>query len=70
MKKWIENLKEKSCGFGAISESLILSELPSELTEDWENHMRGKTCPILDNGDHGVYFFDLQQYLSKHEKTN
>jgi hypothetical protein len=66
MKKWIENLKEKSCGFGALTESLVLSELPSELIEDWENHMRGKTCPILENGDHGVYVWDLHQFLSRY----
>jgi hypothetical protein len=66
MKNWIENLKEKSCGFGAVTESLVLSELPSELTEDWDNFMRGKTCPILDSGEHGVYSWDLQQFLSKY----
>jgi len=65
MKKWIKNLKEKSYGFAAVTESLILSELPSKLTEDWESFMRGKTCPILDNGDHGVYVCDLHQFLDK-----
>jgi hypothetical protein len=69
MKNWIENLKEKSSDFKALPESMILSELPSELTEDWENFMRGKTCPILDNGDHGVYSWDLHYFLSKNEKT-
>jgi|LakMenEpi03Aug12_release.lakeMendotaPanAssembly.Ray.scaffolds.fasta_scaffold844342_3 hypothetical protein len=66
MKNWIKNLKEKSCDFKFVRESLILSELPSEVIEDWENYMRGKTCPILDNGDHGVYSWDLHQFLSRY----
>jgi hypothetical protein len=66
MKNWIENLKEKSSDFKALSESMVLSELPSELTEDWENFMRGKTCPILDNGDHGVYSWDLEQFIDRY----
>jgi hypothetical protein len=63
---WIESLKEKSFDFGAVTESLVLSELPSELNEDWDNFMRGKTCPILDNGEHGVYSWDLHQFLSRY----
>jgi hypothetical protein len=67
MKNWIKSLKEKSCGRREITESLVLSEIPSELTEDWENFMRGKTCPILENGDRGVYSWDLQQFLDKQD---
>jgi hypothetical protein len=66
MKNWIENLKEKSRDFEFATESLVLSELPSELVEDWEIFMRGKTCPILENGDHGVYVWDLHQFLSRY----
>jgi hypothetical protein len=36
------------------------------LVEDWEIFMRGKTCPILENGDHGVYVWDLHQFLSRY----
>jgi hypothetical protein len=48
-----------------IKESEILFNLPQELHSDWDNFMRGKTCPILDNGDHGVYSWDLNQFLNK-----
>jgi hypothetical protein len=48
-----------------IKESDILFNLPQELHSDWDNFMRGKTCPILDNGDHGVYSWDLNQFLNK-----
>jgi hypothetical protein len=30
--------------------------------------MRGKTCPILDTGDHGVYPWDLSQFVDFLEK--
>ena len=48
-----------------IKESEILFNLPKELHNDWDNFMRGKTCPILDNGDHGVYSWDLNQFLNR-----
>jgi hypothetical protein len=48
-----------------IKESEILFNLPQELHSDWDNFMRGKTCPILDNGDHGVYSWDLNQFLNR-----
>ena len=65
MKSWIEILNEKSLEASTIKESEILYNLPSELHESWDNFMRGKTCPVLDNGDHGVYAWDLSQFLNK-----
>jgi hypothetical protein len=66
MKNWIESLKEKSRDFEYVSEDLILSELPSELIEEWEKYMRGKTCPIIDTGI-GIYSCDLRQFLLMHD---
>jgi hypothetical protein len=40
--------------------------LPHEKYNDWDNFMRGKTCPILDNGDYGVYSWDLKKFLDNH----
>ncbi len=48
-----------------IKESEILFNLPQNLHNEWDNFMRGKTCPILDNGDHGVYSWDLNQFLNR-----
>jgi hypothetical protein len=58
----LENLCLKS---NTIKESDILFNLPYELHNDWDNFMRGKTCPLLDNGDYGVYKWDLNQFLNK-----
>lgn len=58
----LENISLKS---KEIKESEVLLNLPQELHNDWDNFMRGKTCPILDNGDHGVYSWDLNQFLNK-----
>jgi hypothetical protein len=30
----------------------------------WDVFMRGKTCPILENGEQGVYGWDLKQFLN------
>lgn len=48
-----------------IKESEILFNLPHDLHNDWDNFMRGKTCPLLDNGDHGIYAWDLNQFLNR-----
>lgn len=69
MNDWIENLKEKSTETQAIKESEILISLPYELHEKWDNFMRGKTCPILDDGDHGVYNWDLKDFLQYIKKN-
>lgn len=65
MNNWIENLEKLTLENSAIKESEILLALPPELHSEWDNFMRGKTCPLLDNGDHGVYGWDLNQFLNK-----
>lgn len=65
MNNWIEVLENLSSKGKEIKESEILFNLPSNLYSDWDNFMRGKTCPILENGDHGVYSWDLNQFLSR-----
>jgi hypothetical protein len=66
MKNWIKILKQKSTEANDIKESEIIINIPSELHNDWDNFMRGKTCPILDDGDHGVFAWDLIQFLNKY----
>ena len=65
MNNWTEKLQLLSLESNALPESKILSNLPHEKQNDWDNFMRGKTCPILDNGDHGVYSWDLKQFLAR-----
>jgi hypothetical protein len=65
MNNWIQNLEKISLNAGHIKESEILFNLPSSLHNDWDNFMRGKTCPVLENGDHGVYSWDLNQFLNR-----
>jgi hypothetical protein len=65
MKDWIQILNDKSLESQALKESEILINIPNELREEWDNFMRGKTCPVLDDGDHGVYSWDLSQFLNK-----
>ena len=65
MNNWIDTLKKLSSESSAVEESKVLVTLPHDFHNDWDNFMRGKTCPILDNGDHGVYGWDLSQFLSK-----
>jgi hypothetical protein len=52
----------------SISEGEVLNILPNDLHNEWDNFMRGKTCPILDNGDYGVYSWDLNQFINIIEK--
>lgn len=65
---WIEILKNKAKNSNFLKESDVLYNLPTNLHESWDNFMRGKTCPILDNGDHGVYSWDLSQFLATFSK--
>ena len=65
MNNWTETLNKLSAKCRAIKESEILVNLPSELHSEWDSFMRGKTCPNLDSGDHGVYGWDLNQFLNK-----
>lgn len=65
MENWIKILEQKTLTQKNIKESEIISVLPFDVLESWDNFMRGKTCPILDNGDYGVYTWDLNQFLNK-----
>jgi hypothetical protein len=65
MKNWMNVLETLTLQGKVIKESEVLFNLPQELHNDWDNFMRGKTCPILDNGDYGVYGWDLNQFLNK-----
>jgi hypothetical protein len=65
MNNWMIILEKLSLQGNAVKESEVLFNLPQELHTDWDNFMRGKTCPILDNGDHGVYTWDLNQFLNR-----
>jgi hypothetical protein len=65
MKNWMNVLETLTLQDKVIKESEVLFNLPQELHNDWDNFMRGKTCPILDNGDYGVYGWDLNQFLNK-----
>lgn len=61
-KNWKDLCKEL-CENSVIKESEILYNMPSSYHCKWDEHMRGKTCPLLDNGEHGVYSWDLEQFL-------
>ena len=65
MENWIKILEQKTLNDNNIKESEIISTLPFEMIESWDNFMRGKTCPILENGDHGIYAWDLNQFLTR-----
>jgi hypothetical protein len=65
MKNWMNVLETLSLQGKAIKESEVLFNLPNNLHNDWDNFMRGKTCPILDSGDHGIYTWDLNQFLNR-----
>jgi hypothetical protein len=65
MNNWMDILEKLSLQDNAIKESEVLFNLPQNLHNDWDNFMRGKTCPLLDNGDHGIYTWDLNQFLNK-----
>jgi hypothetical protein len=59
-----ENLKTLLETKTPLTEKEILSNLPTEKIPAWESFMRGKTVPRLPNGDHGVYSWDLSQFLN------
>ena len=65
MENWINILEQKTLANKEIAESEVLSVLPFQMLESWDNFMRGKTCPVLENGDYGVYAWDLNQFLNK-----
>ena len=61
--KWIEQL-EKLSRKEIIKEAEILAIIPEDTHMYWDVFMRGKTCPILENGEQGVYGWDLKQFLN------
>lgn len=65
MENWIKILEQKTLDKKDIKESEVISVLPFNVLEAWDNFMRGKTCPILEDGDHGVYSWDLNQFLTR-----
>jgi hypothetical protein len=65
MNSWIQVLEDLTLNNNNIKESEILYHLPYNLIEEWDNFMRGKTCPLLEDGDHGVYSWDLNQFLQR-----
>jgi len=65
MNNWMNVLESLTLQGKAIKESEVLFNLPRELHTEWDNFMRGKTCPLLENGDHGVYGWDLSQFLNR-----
>jgi hypothetical protein len=48
-----------------VSDKQILRLIPEEYHSKFEELMRGKTCLILDNGEKGVYSWDLEQIVEK-----
>jgi len=65
MENWIKILEQKTLDKKDIKESEVISVLPFNVLEAWDNFMRGKTCPILEDGDYGVYSWDLNQFLTR-----
>jgi len=65
MNSWIQTLEDLTLNNSNIKESEILFHLPYNLIEEWDNFMRGKTCPIMEDGNHGVYSWDLNQFLQR-----
>lgn len=65
MNNWIDVLEKLTLQNKEIKESEVLFNLPQELHTEWDNFMRGKTCPLLENGDHGIYCWDLSQFLNR-----
>jgi hypothetical protein len=61
--KWIEQL-EKLSRKEIIKETEILDIIPEDTHMYWDVFMRGKTCPILESGEQGVYGWDLKQFLN------
>ena len=60
---WAEQLLDVCKTTSIISDEQISLDLPEKYKPEFEEFMRGKTCPILDNGQRGVYSWDFEQYL-------
>lgn len=48
-----------------VTDQQIYSILPAEYHLKFEELMRGKTCPIDENGNKCVYGWDLKQILER-----
>ena len=62
---WKEQLQYLCKKNSIVTNQQILSLLPGGYNLKFEELMRGKTCPLLDNGERGVYSWDLEQFLNK-----
>lgn len=60
---WAEQLIDVCKTTSVISDEQISLDLPEKYKPEFEEFMRGKTCPILDNGQKGVYSWDFEQFL-------
>ena len=61
-KEQLHNLYKESF---MVSNQEILRLVPEEYHLKFEEYMRGKTCPIDDNGEKCVYSWDLEQIVEK-----
>ena len=61
-KEQLHNLYKESF---MVSNQQILRLIPEEHHSKFEELVRGKTCPILDNGEKGVYSWDLEQIVER-----
>lgn len=62
---WKEHLHHLYKESFMVSDQQILRLIPEEYHLRFEELMRGKTCPIADNGDKCVYSWDLEQIIEK-----
>lgn len=62
---WKEQLQHLYKESFMVSDQQILRLVPEDYHSKFEELMRGKTCPIADNGDKCVYSWDLEQIVNK-----
>jgi hypothetical protein len=60
---WADQLIDLCKTTSVISDEQISLDLPEKYKAEFEQFMRGKTCPMLDSGQSGVYSWDFEQYL-------
>ena len=67
---WADRLIDVCKTTSIISEEQISLDLPEIYKPEFENFMRGKTCPILlENGQRAVYSWDFEEYLKTIPRT-
>lgn len=66
---WADRLIDMCKTTDVIVDEQISLDLPEKYKPEFEKFMRGKTCPILDNGQKGVYSWDFEQYLKTIPRT-